>query len=117
MAGGRRQCQTARDINKHTAVVPQPPVEKVDQGKSGPGENSGCWSKAAMCQENHRQSEVAAHEKSSRLTGAAWKAVAAVARPRADSLEDQREVAGGRNWRQALAVAARPHADSPEDQR
>ena len=98
-------------------MAPQPPVERVDQGKSGPGENGGRWSEAAMRQENHRWSEVAAHEKRSRLTGAAWKAVAAVAPPRADSPEDQREVAGGRKRRQALAVVARPLADSPEDQR
>ena len=79
-SGGRR-CQTARDNNKHTAVAPQPPVERVDQGKSGPGENGGRWSEAAMRQENHHWSEVAAHEKRSRLTGAAWKAVAAAAPP------------------------------------
>ena len=114
-SGGRR-CQTARDNNKHTAVAPQPPVERVDQGKSGPGENGGRWSEAAMRQENHRWSEVAAHEKRSRLTGAAWKAVAAVAPPRADSPEDQREVAGGRKRQQALVVVARLPADSPEDQ-
>ena len=113
---GGRQCQTARDNNKHTAVALQPPVEKVDQGKSGPGEKGGRWSEAAMRQENHRRSEVVAHQKSSRLTGAAWKTVAAVARPQADSPEDQCEAAGGRKRRQALTVVARPQADSPEDQ-
>ena len=67
-SGGRR-CQTARDNNKHTAVAPQPPVERVGQGKSGPGEKGGRWSEAAMRQENHHWSEVAAHEKRSRVEG------------------------------------------------
>ena len=106
-SSGGRWCQTPRDNNKHTAVALQPPVEKVDQEKSGPGENSGRWSKAAMCQENHRRSEVAVHQKSSRLTGAAWKAVAVGAQLRADSLEDQREAAGGQKRRQALVAVAR----------
>ena len=88
-------------------MAPQPPVEKVDQGKSGPGENGSRRSEVAMHQENHCQRKVAAHQKSSRLTGAAWKAVAAVARTRADSLEDQREAAGGQKRRQALVVVAR----------
>ena len=70
-----------------------------------------------MRQENHRRSELVAHQKSSPLIGAAWKAVAAVTRPRADSPEDQREVAGGQKRRQALAVVSRPQADLPEDQR
>ena len=70
-----------------------------------------------MRQENHRRSEVVAHQKSSRLIGAAWKVVAAVARLRADLPEDQREEAGGGKRRQSLAVVSRPQADSPEDQR
>ena len=68
-----------------------------------------------MRQENHRRSEVAAHKKSNPQTGAAWKAVAAVAPPQADSPEDQREVAGGRKRGQALAVVARLPADLPEE--
>ena len=95
-SGGRR-CQTACDNNKHTAVAPQPPVEMVDQGKSGPGENGGRRSNVAMRQENCRQREMA------------------VAQPQAEPPEDRHEAAGGREGRRP--AVAQPRTESPEDQR
>ena len=74
-----------------------PPVETVDQGKSGPGENSGRRREVAMRQENHRQREVV------------------VAQPQAEPPEDQHESAGGREGRRP--AVAQPRAESPEDQR
>ena len=69
----------------------------VDQGKSGPGENSGRRSEVAMRQENCRQREVA------------------VAQPQAEPPEDQHESAGGREGRRP--AVAQPRAEWPEDQR
>ena len=99
----------------------QPPVGKANQEKNGFGESS----KAAVCQESNRRSEVVVRQKSRRPNGAMWRAVAVVARPRADSPENQREGAGGRNQRQPPArgtvceAAASPELlreDPPKDQ-